>query len=99
MTWSADHVLPSNAMVQGDAGAVRIMMGSTDRNQPQRSMRELPDLPDISFIILPGVDRGFTDEREIPEHGIVEYPMEPVVTDGSHTDVLMPIQPAPQCTF
>jgi hypothetical protein len=34
-------------------------------------LRELPDLPDISFIILPGVDRGFTDEGKIPEHWIM----------------------------
>jgi hypothetical protein len=62
-------------------------------------LRELPDLHDISFIILPGVDRRFTDEGKIPEHGVVQKAKEPIVTDGSHTDVLMPIQPAPQCTF
>jgi hypothetical protein len=70
-------------------------MDIADLAKPEMLLRELPDLSDISFIILPGVDRGFTDEGEVPECGIVQEATEPVFTDGSHTDVLMPIQPAP----
>ena len=72
----------------------------TDCGQVFRSLlREFPHLSDIARIVLPVINRRFTDEREVAECSVVEDAPEPFFPDRPHADMLVPVKPAPSLTF